>query len=226
MRFLVISDIHGDLAYLSKLEEEFVQADAVICAGDFAEVFKEETGVPVLEALVKKHETIFSVLGNCDPPSFLEKLESYDVSVQGLIASFEGLTFIGAGGATRFTGQTPNEISEEEILGDIALVQNGEDAPWDNLVMIIHNPPHDTKLDRVSMGLHVGSKKIREAVEEIKPLVLVSGHIHESFAIDRLGNTLLINPGSLAEGRYAILEIEKKNGVFEARAELKEIIVP
>jgi Icc-related predicted phosphoesterase len=41
-----------------------------------------------------------------------------------------------------------------------------------------------------------------------------------------LGETLLINPGSLAEGRYAILEIEKKNGVFEARAELKEIIVP
>lgn len=225
MRFLVLSDIHGDFAYLSKLEKEFLDADAIICAGDFAEVFKEDTGLPILEALVKKHETIFSVLGNCDPPSFLEKLEGYDVSVQGIIASFDGLSFVGAGGATRFTGKTPNEISEEEIVSDLSLVRKAEDAPWDNLVMIVHNPPFNTKLDKVSMGMHVGSKLVREVIEEVKPLVFVSGHIHEAFAIDVIGNTLLLNPGSLAEGRYAILDIEKKDGVFVAKAELKEIIV-
>lgn len=225
MRFLVISDIHGDLAYMAKLEEAFVEADAVICAGDFAEVFKEDTGAPILEALVKKHESLFSVLGNCDPPSFLEKLEGYDASVQGIIASFDGLTFIGAGGATRFTGKTPNEISEEEIVQDLNLVRGSEEGAWDNLVMIIHNPPYGTKLDTVSMGAHVGSKLVREVIEEVKPLVVVSGHIHESFAIDTIGETLLINPGSLAEGRYALLNIEKKDGKFEAKAELKEIIV-
>lgn len=224
MRFLVISDIHGDLAYMAKLEEEFLQSDAVICAGDYAEVFKEDTGGPILDALIKKHDFVLSVLGNCDPLSFLNTLEEKNASVQGILASFDGLHFIGAGGATKFTGKTPNEISEEEIVQDLYLVREDDGYSWDNLIMIIHNPPYGTKLDKVSMGMHVGSKLVREVIEEIKPLVVVSGHIHESFAIDSLGNTLLINPGSLAEGRYAILTVEGKDGKLEAKAELKEII--
>ena len=46
MRFLVLSDIHGDLAYVETLNEEFVKADAVLFAGDFARVSEEQTGKP------------------------------------------------------------------------------------------------------------------------------------------------------------------------------------
>jgi Icc-related predicted phosphoesterase len=38
-----------------------------------------------------------------------------------------------------------------------------------------------------------------------------------------IGKTLVINPGSLAEGRYGVLEIEKKDGLFTAKAELFDI---
>ena len=58
MRFLVLSDIHGDKGYIEKLDEEFAAADAVIFIGDFAEFKHPETGLPVLNTLVKKHDTI------------------------------------------------------------------------------------------------------------------------------------------------------------------------
>ena len=76
MRFLVLSDIHGDTGYIEQLDEEFANADAVLFAGDFARFQEPETGLPILNTLVKKHDTIFSVIGNCDDPAFIEELES------------------------------------------------------------------------------------------------------------------------------------------------------
>ncbi|HOE08543.1 MAG TPA: metallophosphoesterase family protein [Treponemataceae bacterium] len=223
MRFLVLSDIHGDLAYVETLNEEFVKADAVLFAGDFARVSEEQTGKPVLDRLTKKHDVLFSVLGNCDPQSFLDELDSYDVSVQGNLAFMDGLAFIGAGGGTKFTGLTPNERSEDDIASDLSLVTDSGETDWNNLVMIIHNPPHNTGLDKISAGLHVGSPKIRQIIETIQPLAVITGHIHESYGIEMIGKTLVINPGSLAEGRYGVLEIEKKDGLFTAKAELFDI---
>ena len=46
MRFLVLSDIHGDIAALEKLDEEFAAADAVLFAGDFARFNEPDTGLP------------------------------------------------------------------------------------------------------------------------------------------------------------------------------------
>ena len=37
---------------------------------------------------------------------------------------------------------------------------------------------------------HVGSTAVREAIEEVQPLVSLHGHIHESRATTRLGRTL------------------------------------
>ena len=49
-----------------------------------------------------------------------------------------------------------------------------------------------------------GSRSIRKAVEEFKPDILLSGHIHEAEGIEeKLGNTRVFNVGS--EGR--IIEI-------------------
>jgi Icc-related predicted phosphoesterase len=82
-----------------------------------------------------------------------------------------------------------------------------QEEPWNNLVVIMHNPPKDTACDQVAPGVHVGSPLLRQFIDTWKPLLVVCGHIHESFAIERLGPTVLVNPGSLAEGRYAVAEI-------------------
>ncbi len=214
MKFLVLSDIHGDVDALDRLDRQFKAADAVLFGGDFAKFEHEETALPVLEKLCAKHEVIFSVLGNCDEPDFIEKIEERDISVEGSLVYHEGLAFAGSGGGSKFTGTTPYERSEEELVGDFALVENAKDAGdeknrWNNLIVIMHNPPKDTKCDMIPNGMHVGSEKLRAFIEKTCPLAVITGHIHESAAIDTIGQSRVINPGSLAEGKYAWLEVEK-----------------
>ncbi|WP_428768999.1 metallophosphoesterase [Treponema sp. HNW] len=223
MRFLVLSDIHGDEKHLEQLDEEFALADAVLFAGDFARFEETETALPVLNTLVKKHDSLFCVLGNCDEKEFLKELENLDVSVQGDLVFRDGLAFAGSGGGLKFTGVTPFERSEEELISDLNIVHEKDNC--DNLILLIHHPPYNTKLDMISAGAHVGSKAVRTFIEKHKPLAVISGHIHESFAVDAIDDTVLMNPGSLTEGRYGILEAEQSDtgGWTVTKAKLKRL---
>ena len=231
MKFLVLSDIHGDVENLDKLDARFTEADAVLFGGDFAKFEHEETGKPVLEKLLKKHENIFAVLGNCDNPDFLSEIEAADVSVEGTIAFHDGIAICGSGGGTKFTGTTPFERDEDEILSDYDVVENAsadsadENGHWSNLILIMHNPPKETECDKLPNGVHVGSEKLRAYIEKRAPFLVVTGHIHESAGISKIGETTVINPGSLAEGKYGWVEVEKNasENWSVTKAELLEI---
>lgn len=227
MKFLLLSDIHGAEASLDRLDGEFKKCDAVLFAGDFAKFEHEETGLPVLEKLRAKHEVIYSVIGNCDEPSFLSDIEEKDISVEHSLVFHEGLVFAGSGGGSKFTGTTPNERSDEDLLSDLDMVSTAFDpdgSGCNNLIVIMHNPPKDTKCDEVAPDVHVGSPLLRKFIEDKKPLAVLTGHIHEACAIDKIGSTVVINPGSLADGKYAVMEIEKTDGVWSVlSAELKNL---
>ena len=47
-------------------------------------------------------------------------------------------------------------------------------------------------------GHQVGSTGVLEAVKTVKPVLSLHGHIHESGGERKLGDTLLVNPGSEA----------------------------
>ena len=54
-------------------------------------------------------------------------------------------------------------------------------------------PDYGTTTDY--MGTHVGSKSARKLVQQLKPALVLSGHIHEAEGQkDKIGKTLLINP--------------------------------
>ena len=226
MKILVLSDLHANNENVGKLDEQFAKADAVIFAGDFAECFKPETGKEALNTLCTKHDTIFAVLGNCDEPEFIEELEDQDICVEKTLVFHEGLAIAGSGGGTYFTGKTANEREEEEILSDFNIVktsveQTGDNSLWKNLILISHNPPKDTKCDAVNAELHAGSQLFADFIKENQPLAVVCGHIHEGKAVDKIGDTVVINPGPLLEGNYAWLELEKVNDEWKVtRSEL------
>ena len=219
MRILIISDGHGAMQFIDPIKTVAADFDVVLYGGDFAAFKKPETGRPFLERFAAIHDHIFAVTGNCDEPEFREDLEEYDMSIENSLSYFNGLMLAGSGGGSKFTGTTPNERTDEELAQDLHLAAESCDATsqtegktdqsaWNNLVIITHNPPKDTKLDTITNGMHVGSPLIREFIEKYKPLLAVSGHIHESAAIDTIGATTLVNPGALAEGKYAIAEIQ------------------
>ncbi|WP_243678145.1 hypothetical protein [Vulcanisaeta distributa] len=88
------------------------------------------------------------------------------------------------------------------------------------LILVSHYPPYGTSVDRAWSGAHIGSKSVRKFVEDIKPLAVLCGHVHESRGIDRLGNTIIVNPGPLANGYYAIININDDGTV---NAELNKL---
>jgi Icc-related predicted phosphoesterase len=85
------------------------------------------------------------------------------------------------------------------------------------LLMVCHTPPYDTKCDRIVGGKSVGSTGARRFIEEVAPDVCLSGHIHESAAVDRIGATTIVNAGPFKGGGYIV--VSTANGGLEARLE-------
>ncbi len=230
MKILVISDIHGNTENIEKLADRFAAADFVLFAGDFARFNHPETGKPALEALLNRHESVFAVLGNCDEPAFLEEIEKADISVEGSMVFHDGLVIAGSGGGSKFTGETPFERTEEELLKDYSIVKESlpqiadENGTVNNLILIMHNPPKETDCDMIPGGVHVGSALLRDFIEKTQPVLTVTGHIHESAGMSKIGSTLVMNPGALMEGKYGWVELKEDGGKWSvASAELCQL---
>lgn len=212
MKILLLSDAHGKENCFEPIKDLAKTCDCVLYAGDFSALNKPETAQPLLNALLKINDNVFAVTGNADEVAFKDVLESHDVSIEASFSAFDGLLFAGSGGASHFTGDTPNERDDEDLVGDLNLVltasqEEKQETLWDNLVLVMHNPPKDTSCDKISAEVHVGSPLLREFIENHKPLLVVCGHIHEAASIDQIGETVVINPGSIAEGNYAVVEL-------------------
>ena len=230
MKILIISDAHGNVENIEKLSEQAKNADLVLFGGDFAKFNCPETGKPALEALVKNSDSIFAVLGNCDEPDFISEIEDADICVQKSMVFKDGLVIAGSGGGSKFSGDTPFERTEEELVQDFDVIKNSlsqiadDDGKCSSLVLIMHNPPKDTKADVIPGDIHVGSQKLREFIESTQPVLVVTGHIHESAGIDKIGDSTVINPGALMEGKYALAELEKTDGKWVVKsAELRSL---
>lgn len=169
----------------------------------------EGTGVPV-----------YLIPGNDDPYEIDEALahSPYCVNVDGKVVDIPGdLQVIGSGKSNPTPWRTPREIPDDDFREELTRLADEVRDPR-RTILLTHCPPHDTGLDTapllddemrpiVSAGDllrgPVGSTGVRRAIEELRPLLGVHGHIHESGGEVRLGSTLCINPGS--EAAFGIL---------------------
>ena len=228
MKILVIADIHGEMGALSAFLSGFNEkVDLVVCPGDFTNMYNTppqfaqiDMAELILQQLIAMGPPLLCVPGNHDLYETTEVLEEYGVSLQDSAKAVGGMTFIGWGGAlTPF--RTNIEPTEEETKAALAKLANGAKPP---LVLVVHNPPHNTKLDKIKEGDHVGSKAIREFITSNKPLLCISAHIQEAFGEDKIGDTTLFYPGALSEGRYGLVEIDPKTK--SVKIELREFKLP
>ena len=137
---------------------------------------------------------------SCVPPTpFLCKdWERYDVS-----------RYVPPGCVSPEEGWRTVEIPQHEVrygtiwqdLGELT-----ENADLSEAILLLHTPPHETRLDRaaldgksvdhVPLDLHVGSIAVRRFIETRQPLLTLHGHVHESARLtgawnDRIGRTWL-----------------------------------
>ena len=71
-------------------------------------------------------------------------------------------------------------------------------------IYVTHSPPWRTKLDRLVDGTPIGSRAIREFIERAQPPLTLHGHVHESPGVDKLGRTVMVNPGDSVRRLQAV----------------------
>ena len=218
MRLLLLTDIHGNSENLEKIvsREEF---DGVMCAGDISDAnkFEDYQGKldEILDLLEDRTGLIKAVPGNMDPEqACVRTLIDRKMNIHKKIASFEEFDVVGFGGGQTPFG-TPFEPSGKEIRKSLEVLHGRMSSGLK--AAVIHQPPKDTELD-IADGEHVGSPEVRELLEEKDFDFLLTGHIHESYGTDEIGDTLMVNPGPVNQGHYGILEVEDS---FEV--ELKKV---
>jgi hypothetical protein len=202
---LVVSDIHGKRAEVQKVVRACGEWDCVAIAGDLTDFGDRRGAAAVLAPFVKSGKPMVAVSGNCDLEGVREFLAESGYSVDGRGRVVAGLRFAGSGGGLHRNGMTPYELSEDELeeglLGAIGSCPE-DPGPW---VYLTHTPPQGTDSDRRG-STHSGSLSFRTLLSEHRPTLWISGHIHESRAVSLVGRTTLVNPGSLAEGSYAVID--------------------
>jgi Icc-related predicted phosphoesterase len=114
------------------------------------------------------------------------------------------------GDVTPTPWNTEREYGEEELAERIAEML--DQVPEGGRVVVnFHCPPYSSGLDfapeldatlrpvlrggRPSV-VPVGSRAVRDAIKKYQPVVGLHGHVHESRAAQKIGQTLCLNPGS------------------------------
>jgi len=214
MMILAVTDIHDRSRYAKKLAN--IKKDLTVVIGDMTYFRSKDQAIKILKSL-KGNEPLLFVPGNCDDYELLHvRRINGIVNIHGESVSYdnEGLVFIGLGGSNVTPFTTPIEFTEEEIwetlikaLHNAGINRNSKDR---SLILVSHVPPYNTSLDLTHYGEHVGSISVRRFIEEFQPILCLCGHIHEARGIDKIGNTLIVNPGPLMHKFYAIIRIEGK----------------
>ena len=179
------------------------------------------------ERLAGLGTSCFVILGNDDTPELAELIRQSDVltyAEDGLCELPGGYELLSFGYSTPTPWHTPRELSEEDMAAQLNSLARQLKHP-ERSVFNVHCPPKGTHLDQApqlddqlrpvaNLGgqqfISVGSSAVREAIERYRPILGLHGHVHESSAAEKIGDTLCINPGSeyfLGNLRGAIVEL-------------------
>ena len=218
MRILVASDIHGSAEAVSKIRlgSQKWTAELIVICGDITHFGDVCQAQELLSGLHTPNIPILFVPGNCDSPSLATLQDSGEIhNIHRHTQVIGDVCFGGVGGAPPTPFDTPFELSEGRIRELLHLISY-ELKKCSCSVLVTHSPPLNTALDLTRFGLHTGSKSVREFIEEEQPALVLCGHIHESMGKDNLGRSLIVNPGSVRNGSYAVVDFSGEAEVFFA----------
>jgi uncharacterized protein len=213
---LAIGDIRGEVEALEQVLERLPEtgADAVAVIGDLGVAWsKADTYRAIFRSLGEAGRPTFWVPGPTDAP-----LEDYLREAHNMEIAFPSLhgvhgTAAQAGGQLLFAGMggeivdTPDAKRGEEALLHypaweveyrLKIVREFKDR---RTVFLFTTPP-------AHKGLHgPGSEVLAELIKTYNPrLVLVRG---DGVAEERIGKSLVVTPGRLDQGEYALVDLQE-----------------
>jgi len=200
MKFLVVSDIHGNTAVTgwinSVAEEEDV--DCVLVLGDITDFGPNEVAEKILGPIERD---VYAIPGNCDPLSLPDTVSGVAIDMHGKTTDLDGFHVAGLGGSNPTIFNTPFELDEETIYRMLKPISK------EGMILMVHAPPFGIN-DMIPSGLNVGSSSILRIVKEFKPILVLSGHIHEDYGVKHIDGATFVNPGPARDGMYALVEVD------------------
>ena len=206
MLVLTMTDMHGDVSHLGAFADDLARADVVVIAGDITQFGLRDAAEEALGPVRERARRVLAVGGNCDHPEVEEYLRDEGLDLHGRHRTVAGVTFLGVGMSLPCPGTTPGETTEAGLGGCLERAARGVESGA-RVIVVSHEPPLDTAADLAS-GCHVGSRSVRRFLERMQPLACLTGHIHGSRGVSRVGRTTIVNPGPQARGFYALVMVE------------------
>ncbi len=202
--WVAVGDIHDEPERFAQIPE-LDEADGIIITGDLTVTGGVKQAELVMDALSRTRPVLFAQIGNMDRPEVDVWLTEKGGNLHGQVHELTpDIAIFGVGGSSFTPFGTPSEFPESSFSAWLnASWQRARLYP--HAVLVSHNPPKDTACDVIPGDIHVGSTAVREFLEEAQPEICLCGHIHEARAIDRIGRTIVVNPGALAQGGYVLL---------------------
>ncbi len=181
-KILAYSDVHGDVATISRLVDlaKKEDVDLVVNCGDFTKFGKRWENMigPFLD-IGKK---LVFIPGNHEDDVTTEFLsDMYGVkNIHGHGVRYGDVGLFGCGGGDVGI----NRISDGEAL--VKLREGFEKIKYlKRRVMIVHNHPAGTTMEKFSTIVG-GNAGVRKAIEEMKPDLVICGHVHEASGIEEM----------------------------------------
>jgi Icc-related predicted phosphoesterase len=206
MRIAYVVDVHDRFDVVSDVLATIGPVDVLVVGGDITTLGAPDDAERAVELWRPLSERLLAVAGNMDSPEIDARLVELGVSLDGRGVLVGDVGLAGVSAAPESPLQTPYELPDPELGLRAA---TGLSAIREARVRIFcpHAPPHGTACDLLRSGEHVGSLALRTLVERERPDLVLCGHIHESRAIDDLGATRIVNPGPVAAGHYALVDV-------------------
>lgn len=200
LRVLGLVDLHWSGRRPLELPD-LSQIDLVLLGGDLTHFGGAAVARRLVDHIRAAGPAVLAVCGNCDRPEVEDYLSAEGLGLDRRAQVVAGAVVAGISGGLPFGG-CPYERSEEDfaaagVEARAAAVATGASGPT---ILVSHQPPYGTRCDRVLRLKHVGSHSIRRLVDEWQPDLVLCGHIHESRGRDRVGRSLILNPGPWRSG--------------------------
>lgn len=203
MRVVAISDLHG------YLPEDLPECEIILIGGDLCPVndhtipYQANWLIDVFNPwLADLKPEVVCVAGNHDfvferAKGLVPKLNCHYLENQSV--EIKGLKIWGSPWSMKFNNWAFGAIDSK--LADIWTT-----IPDDTDIIVVHGPPHNMG-DRVEEGLRTGSISLVDRIDQVKPALVVCGHIHEDHGIFEWGTTIVAN-ASLRDRAYNPLAFE------------------
>lgn len=207
MRLAYVVDVHDRFGSVADALSEIGPVDVLVVGGDITTFGTPDDAERAIELWRPLAPRLLAVAGNCDSTAIDSRLDALGVSIHGRgVVVLGDVGIFGVSAAPHSPLHTPHELPDDE-LGRRAEAGLAHVAEARVRIFCPHAPPWGTACDRLASGEHVGSPSLRSFVERTQPALVLCGHIHEARGTDAIGSSRVVNPGPVAGGHYALVEI-------------------